>query len=258
MTRKAVRALAMILNVAMEQGKVAQNVAAPVKVEIRARDRKKIVIPPRAHLIALLDAADDLSTQDPRLGTLLRVALFGGLRSSELRGLRWLDVDLSDMTLSVWRRADRWNDMGAPKSSAGRRTIPIGPALCTALKVWKLRCPPTPGRLVFPNSRGKPMTQHKIIERFLAVQVAAGLAIESSKAELRTAAPTHRARYGLHSLRHAAASAWIKQGIDLKRLQVWLGHATIQLTIDTYGHLITDAQADAALAAGAEAALLSS
>ena len=64
-------------------------------------------------------------------------------------------------------------------------------------------------------------------------------------------------RYGLHSLRHAAASAWINQGVDLKRLQVWIGHATIQLTIDTYGHLITDAQADAALASGAEAALLS-
>jgi integrase len=65
------------------------------------------------------------------------------------------------------------------------------------------------------------------------------------------------ARYGFHSLRHAAASAWIKQRIDLKRLQVWMGHSGIQLTLDTYGHLLTDASGDAALIAAAQDALLS-
>lgn len=99
------------------------------------------------------------------------------------------------------------------------------------------------------------MTQHSIIDAFLAVQIEAVLAIDTGKLDSKDR-PIWKARYGLHALRHAAASAWIKQGIDLKRLQVWIGHATIQLTIDTYGHLITDAQGDAVLAGGAEAALL--
>lgn len=245
MVRKAVRGLSMILNVAMERGKVAQNVAAPVKVEISGRDRKnKIVIPPREHLKALLEAADRLEHEDSRLSVLVRIAILAGLRSSELRGLSWADVDLHCQTITVAQRADRWSDLGAPKSDAGRRTVPIGPSLAKALRKWKLRCPPSPGGLVLPNRRGKPMSQHRIIERFLAVQVEAELSLADGKA-----------RYGLHCLRHAAASAWIKQGIDLKRLQVWIGHATIQLTIDTYGHLITDAQADAALVGGAEAVL---
>lgn len=256
MTRKAVRALSMILNVAMERGKVAQNVAAAVKVEVSGRDRKaKLIIPAKAHLRALLEAADALASDDPRLPVLLRIAMFAGLRSSELRGLTWADIDLADCTINVSQRADRWNDIGAPKSDAGHRTVPIGPALSLTLKQWKLRCPPSPTRLVFPNGRGKPMSQHRVIERFLAVQIAAGLALETGKVDGK-GDPVLKARYGLHSLRHAAASAWIKQGIDLKRLQVWIGHATIQLTIDTYGHLITDAKGDAALAGEVEAALL--
>jgi len=255
MARKAVRALSMILNVAMEAGKVAQNVAASVKVEISGRDRKKVLIPPKQHLRAMIEAADRLAETDPRLGILVRVAMFAGLRSSELRGLTWLDVDLADQTITIAQRADRWNEIGAPKSDAGRRTVPIGPGLTAELRKWKLRCPPSPTALVFPNARKKPMTQHSIIDLFLRVQVEAALALDSGKMDGK-GAPVWKARYGLHSLRHAAASAWIKQGIDLKRLQVWIGHATIQLTIDTYGHLITDAQADAALAGGAETALL--
>ena len=63
-------------------------------------------------------------------------------------------------------------------------------------------------------------------------------------------------RYDWHHLRHVAASNWLNDGIDLKRLQTWIGHESVQLTIDVYGHLIADARKDAALAAGAEAALL--
>ncbi len=99
------------------------------------------------------------------------------------------------------------------------------------------------------------MSARPVTRRFLAVQIEAGLAIDTGK-RTNGGEPIWKPRYGLHTLRHAAASAWINQGVDLKRLQVWIGHATIQLTIDTYGHLITDAQADAALASGAESALL--
>lgn len=57
-----------------------------------------------------------------------------------------------------------------------------------------------------------------------------------------------KAKYEFHTLRHAAASGWIAQRIDLKRLQVWMGHESIQLTLDTYGHLLADQERDNELA----------
>lgn len=255
MTRKAVRHLSMILNEAQRRGLLAQNVAAGVTVKKSARDVERITIPPKEHLRAILDAADRLGNQDPRLPILMRVPTFTGLRQGELRAFAWPAVDLVGEKVEVSQSADRWNDIGAPKSAAARRTIPIGKALTAALKRWKLQCPPNGKQLVFPNERGGVLDQKGIGLLFLKVQVAAGLAIDSGEKD-DDGNVVWKPRYGFHDLRHAAASAWINQRVDLKRLQVWMGHATIQLTLDTYGHLIVDADADAALAAGAEKALL--
>lgn len=254
MASKAVRALSMIIGDAQRRGLVNQNVAHGVTVKRSTRDKRKAIIPPKEHLKALLEAADRMN-EDPRMPVLIRVVMFAGLRSSEVRGMPLDGADLTAARLTVSQRADRWGEIGAPKSEAGHRTIPIGPSLVSALRRWTLRCPPSEAGLMFPNERGQPMSQHRIIERFLAVQIEAGLAINTGKQD-KGGSTIWKPLYGLHSLRHAAASAWINQGVDLKRLQVWIGHATIQLTIDTYGHLITDAQGDAALASGAEAALL--
>jgi integrase len=108
---------------------------------------------------------------------------------------------------------------------------------------------------MFPNSRGGVIDQKGFIALFVKVQAAAGLAIDSGKRD-RRGNTIWKPRYGWHDLRHVAASNWLNDGIDLKRLQTWIGHENIQLTIDVYGHLITDAKKDAALAAGAEKALL--
>jgi len=178
-----------------------------------------------------------------------------GLRASEVRGFSWENADLKGSALSVTQRADRWNDIGPPKSDASHRTIPIGPSLATTLKTWKIRCPPSPLGLMFPNSRGGVMDQRAFIGALLKVQVAAELALDSGKQDSKGNV-VWRPRYDWHHLRHVAASNWLNDGIDLKRLQTWIGHENIQLTIDVYGHLIADAKKDAALAAGAEKSLL--
>lgn len=231
---------------------------------------KRADIPPIAHLKGMIEAADRLSSEDPRLAVMVRVAMLAGLRASEMRGLAWPGADLkaSGASLTVSQKADRWNVIGSPKSSAGYRTIPIGPALAKALKAWKLRCPPSSLNLMFPNrpagrqwpstvgrTGGGPIKQHTMAAMLLKVQVAAGLAIDTGK-RTATDRPIWRSRYDWHHLRHVAASNWLNDGIDLKRLQVWIGHENIQLTIDVYGHLMADAKKDAALAAGAELALL--
>lgn len=101
---------------------------------------------------------------------------------------------------------------------------------------------------------------HLLRRKFFPLQIKAGVCdpvIEDGEPKLdKKGNQVFEARYGFHALRHAAASAWIKQRIDLKRLQVWIGHESIQLTIDLYGHLIADASEDAKLIAAAQAEFL--
>ena len=68
-------------------------------------------------------------------------AIFTGLRSSELRGLRWADIDFKSNELHVRQRVDQYRKFGAPKSESGERTIPLPPLVANTLKEWKLACP---------------------------------------------------------------------------------------------------------------------
>lgn len=234
MAGKVVRSLTMILSEAMRRGLVSQNVAKGVKVVRKGRDKPRVVMPSRAELKALLDAAND----DER--PIVMTIILTGLRSSEIRGLRWQDIDLVKKTIAVSQRADQWNNIGPPKSDAGFRTIPIADALVKELKRWKLRAVPSTMDLAFPSANGAPQWHNNLVRRmFIPLQTRAGLA----------------SHYGLHSLRHAAASGWIAQKIDLKRLQVWIGHENIELTLQTYGHLIDDDRGDADIVRNAVADL---
>jgi integrase len=258
MASKAVRHLSMILGEALNRGLVGQNVAHAVKVKRPRGEKQRIAkraeIPQTDHLKLLIQAADEMEMEDPRAPVLLAVVMLCGLRSSELRGLAWPGIAFNTGNINVVQRADRWCDLGPPKSAAGLRSIPMGPALTTKLKAWKLRCRKTDKNLVFPNADGGVLDQKGIIALFLAIQARAGLAIDSGKRD-RDGKIIWKPRYGLHDIRHVAASNWIAQKIDLKRLQVWIGHANIALTIDVYGHLIVDAQKDAELATQAEKGL---
>ena len=96
---------------------------------------------------------------------MLLTAIFTGLRISELRGLRWDDVDLKRAELHVRQRADRYNSIGPPKSEAGERIIPLPPMLVNALREWKLACPKGELGLVFPNGDGNVESYVNIVHR---------------------------------------------------------------------------------------------
>ncbi len=248
MAAKILRALSAILNNAMEIGAVNQNVAATVKVGKLKREAEKIVVPDRADLKAMIAATNE--TERP----LILTAITTGLRPSELRGLRWRDIDLAAGTVTVRQRADQWGQIGPPKSEAGKRTIPIPPELVSELKAWKLRSPISQLDLAFPSSTGTPQWHSNLLRRmFFPLQVRAGLSESKVDATGKPVVdeesqPVLTRKYGFHSLRHAAASGWIESNIDLKRLQVWIGHENIRLTLDTYGHLLKDEKKDAELA----------
>jgi integrase len=65
-------------------------------------------------------------------------------------------------------------------------------------------------------------------------------------------------KYGLHALRHACASLWIEQGHNPKQIQTPMGHSSIKVTFDTYGHLFVADEADQRAAEGVELRLLGS
>ena len=105
-------------------------------------------VPTKEAIRALIEAADE--DFKPHL----IVSALGGLRASELRGLRWQDVDFDKGFLHIRQRADAYNQMGEPKSRAGFRDIPAGPMVLNALRRWKLRCPKNALDLVFPAPQG--------------------------------------------------------------------------------------------------------
>ena len=180
------------------------------------------------------------------------MAAFTGLRSSELRGLRWSDVDLKRGEIQVRQRADRYNVFGPPKSAAGSRTIPLLPMVVSALREHKLACKHSAADLVFPTKTGHVIGHSNMIAFvWKPLQVAAGLVTASGRAKYS----------GLHALRHFYASWCINRRLDgglelpLKVVQTRLGHASVKLTADTYGHLFPRGDDEAELAAAERAFL---
>lgn len=112
-----------------------------------------------------VDPADLPSRPIPGGHALVVTAIFTGLRASELRGLRWCDVNFSAKQIEVRQRADRFNQIGNLKSAAASRDIPMGPYLIRTLREWKLQCPRGPLDLVFPNSVGRVETLPTIHNR---------------------------------------------------------------------------------------------
>jgi integrase len=111
-----------------------------------------------------------------------------------------------------------------------------------ALREWRLACPKGAGGIVFPNGNGNIENHANIANRgFYALQRVTGIVDAEGKP-----------KYGLHALRHFFASWAIEQGFSAKRVQAPLGHGSIQMTFDVYGHLFASLEDDhAKFAAGA-------
>jgi integrase len=177
----------------------------------------------------------------PRQKALLLTMVLTGLRASELRGLRWTDVDFDAAELHVRQRADRYRQIGVPKSKAGTRTIPLPPDLISALKVWKIGCPKGPDGLVFPSRKGVIDHNPQLLRTLAPVMELAG--VVKVTVDATTGQTKIEPKYGLHSFRHFFASWCInpknRGGRELppKEVQHLLGHSSIVMTLDVYGHL---------------------
>jgi integrase len=127
----------------------------------------------------------------------------------------------------------------------------------SALREWRLACPEGPLGLVFPNGAGRVENHANITVRgFGALQHAAGM-VEPDPVETDAGgSPIARPKYGLHALRHFFASWAIERGFSPKKTQELLGHSSIQITFDTYGHLFPSLEDDHAKFAAGELSLV--
>lgn len=258
MAGKILRSLSSLLTEAHRVGFVAQNVARGITVKRSGRDKAKIVPPTKDHMRRLIASA---SAARPMDLPLMLVLLFGGLRASEARALLWSNVDLKAGTITITQRADLGNQIGPPKSAAGFRTIPVPAMAISELKKWKLRCPPSALGLVFPSSVGTPIFHNNLAKHFQEpIQIAAGITrqkvIKGKPAQDDLGQPVLEGLYSLHEFRHAAASLWIEQRVAAKRVQTWMGHSSIALTFDVYGHLFAALEEDAAVMVALEAGVM--
>jgi len=234
---------------------IGANVAGSIKIDRRPRETQEPVeIPSKAEIGAILEAAQPANGEPIFVGqAMITLTLTTGLRPSEMRALQWsrISIDAAPFLVKVAERVDQWMEVGAPKSASGYREIPLPESTAKLLREWKLKCPKSGElNLVFPNTAGSYQNLSNIHNRiWTPFQIAIGLCdpkLGDDGAQLvdKDGKPLFQSRYTWYALRHAYASMQIELGITPKKLQHWMGHASIQTTMDLYGHLWADHDGD--------------
>jgi integrase len=161
------------------------------------------------------------AAQGDKLQALYVLAVHTGMRSGELLGLKWQDVDLEGGTVQV-RRSVFNGHIESPKGTKGNRSIKLTGASIRALQGHKRT-----GEWVFCTRVQTPISVHNLHNR-------------SWKPLLLKAGLPHATRF--HDLRHTCATLLLSKGVHPKIVQEVLGHSSTTITMDTYSHVLPNMQ----------------
>ena len=172
--------------------------------------------------------------KDSGVFELYYLELATGLRRGELLGLKWEDIDLERGDLRVRRQIARINVevVEAPlKTKNAYRTLPLAEDTVSILLEQKKKVAGSPW--VFPSSTGGPISPDSVLHMLHRVLKRAGLP-----------------RIRFHDLRHTFATLALQNGVDVKTVSGMLGHFSAGFTLDTYAHVTTASQRQAAKTMG--------
>ncbi len=212
------------LNGALRDGLLGRNPAALVASPKAARREAKYL---DAHIVTAVLKAAEGSRYHPALVVIAAT----GLRRGECLALAWDQVDLDAGVLKVAATIARIEGrllISEPKTARSRREIPLHPAVVTMLrkhrtaqKAERLRVGDQwhHSGLVFTTEFGTAVDPNNLLR-------VAQNAAKSAKVD----------GMGLHTLRHSAAVTWLESGVHIKAVADLLGHSSISITGDTYGH----------------------
>lgn len=241
------------LNVAVNDGLTARNVAALAKPpKLDERPLQVFTEAEAAQFLALV--------KGHRLEALFTVALALGLRQGEILGLRWQDVDLDAGTLEVNHTLQRVKKPGekngkgklqliAPKTERSCRRIRLPAAAISALTAHRIRQQQERNAagprwrntgMVFATHIATMLDQRNLARTFYAIMNTPDP--EPDLKKKRKLLPSLR----FHDLRHSAATLLLLQGVHPRSIMELLGHSSISLTMDTYGHVLDEMKRETA------------
>ena len=223
----------------------------PAAARFRAAKRKRITSggPKRIQYLNPQEAQFFLKViQGTPNQAIFTLAITTGLRPEELYGLRWKDLDLDARRLTVNQVLSKTRRkkgeqiqrflFGPPKTEKSRRTIEFPDFVRRLLLDHAQRLKETcalagtrwkENELVFPTEIGTPAEERNVLRRFQKICAENGLP-----------------RLRVYDLRHSHASLLINEGVHPKKISERLGHSSIKLTMDTYGHLFEGSDRDSA------------
>ena len=219
--RNAILPLRAIYRRALMRSEVLVNPTLGLALPAPLGGRDRIAAPAEAE--TLLDALE------PEDRVAWATALFAGLRRGEIRGLRWRDVDFQNGLIRVERGWDDRIGPIEPKSKAGRRRVPLARPLRAHLAARKLASDTDIEDLVFADEGGGAINTTALHRRARKRWRQAGLS-----------------PIGLHECRHTYAAFMIAAGVNAKALSAYMGHSSITITLDRYGHLMPGHEGEAA------------
>jgi integrase len=225
---------------AVQRGRLATNPCGPVEPP-KIADHEEMRFLTATELEALADAIS------PRYRAFILVAGWAGLRWSEMLGLRRRDIvdERITITTQIVRRADKKWHRDAPKTKAGRRTITLPVTVAAELADHlDTYVAADQDASVFTTRRGNHLSGPSwTAHTFKRACVTAGLGhwvnTDGEPVEFTTkGGPLHVADAPrIHDLRHTAVALAIAAGGHPKAIQARMGHASISVTLDRYGHL---------------------
>jgi integrase len=227
--QKTLVLLGGILGRARRKGWIAANPFDNVeRVLLRRSDEFNVLSIEQVHFVARAASSEQVAA-------LIAVAAFTGLRQGELLALRWRHVDFANRILHVRRNRPSGTFVEDTPKSHRVRSVPLSDKAVVALDALSRRALFTDDAdLVFVNAAGGHLQDDRVRDDFYGALVAAGLGHLRYRIEPTDENPGRVLlddALVFHDLRHTFGTHCAARGIDLRRIQAWMGHADIQTTM---------------------------